>query len=40
MIAVRDVTKSFGAFVARQGVSHEIPDRSLTARHGPSGSGK
>jgi len=40
MIAVRDVTKSFGEFVALDGVSLEIPDGSLTALLGPSGSGK
>jgi len=40
MIAVRDVTKSFGEFVALNGVSLEIPDGSLTALLGPSGSGK
>jgi sulfate transport system ATP-binding protein len=40
MIAVRDVTKSFGDFVALEGVSLEIPDGSLTALLGPSGSGK
>ena len=40
MIAVRDVTKSFGDFVALGGVSLEIPDGSLTALLGPSGSGK
>jgi sulfate/thiosulfate transport system ATP-binding protein len=40
MIAVRDVTKSFGDFVALDGVSLEIPAGSLTALLGPSGSGK
>jgi putative ABC transport system ATP-binding protein len=40
MIAVRDVTKSFGDFVALGGVSLDIPDGSLTALLGPSGSGK
>src|SRR5918999_2610673 len=40
MIAVRDVTKSFGDFVALEGVSLEIPDGSLTSLLGPSGSGK
>jgi sulfate transport system ATP-binding protein len=40
MIAVRDVTKRFGDFVALDGVSLEIPDGSLTALLGPSGSGK
>jgi sulfate/thiosulfate transport system ATP-binding protein len=40
MIAVRDVTKAFGDFVALAGVSLEIPDGSLTALLGPSGSGK
>jgi sulfate transport system ATP-binding protein len=40
MIAVRDVSKSFGDFVALGGVSLEIPDGSLTALLGPSGSGK
>ena len=40
MIAVRNVTKAFGEFVALEGVSLEIPDGSLTALLGPSGSGK
>jgi sulfate transport system ATP-binding protein len=40
MIAVRDVRKSFGDFVALDDVSLEIPDGSLTALLGPSGSGK
>jgi len=40
MIAVRDVRKSFGGFVALDDVSLEIPDGSLTALLGPSGSGK
>ena len=40
MIAVRDVTKSFGDFVALDGVSLEVPEGSLTALLGPSGSGK
>ena len=40
MIALHDVTKSFGDFVALGGVSLEIPDGSLTALLGPSGSGK
>jgi sulfate/thiosulfate transport system ATP-binding protein len=40
MIAVREVTKTFGDFVALQDVSLEIPDGSLTALLGPSGSGK
>src|ERR671910_1113912 len=40
MIAVRDVTKSFGEFAALDGISLEVPDGSLTALLGPSGSGK
>jgi sulfate transport system ATP-binding protein len=40
VIAVRDLTKKFGDFVALDGVSLEIPDGSLTSLLGPSGSGK
>ena len=40
MIAVRDVRKSFGDFVALDDVSLEVPDGSLTALLGPTGSGK
>jgi len=40
MIAVRDVTKRFGDFVALDDVTVEVPDGSLTALLGPSGSGK
>ncbi len=40
MIAVRDVTKRFGDYVALDDVSLEVPDGSLTALLGPSGSGK
>jgi len=40
MIAVRNVTKRFGDFVALDDVSLLIPDGSLTALLGPSGSGK
>jgi sulfate transport system ATP-binding protein len=39
-IAVLDVTKSFGDFVALKDVSVAIPEGSLTALLGPSGSGK
>jgi sulfate/thiosulfate transport system ATP-binding protein len=39
-IAVIDVTKSFGDFVALKNVSVAIPEGSLTALLGPSGSGK
>jgi sulfate transport system ATP-binding protein len=40
VIAARNITKQFGAFVALDDVSIEIPDGSLTALLGPSGSGK
>jgi sulfate transport system ATP-binding protein len=40
MIALRDVTKRFGDFVAVDDVTLELPERSLTALLGPSGSGK
>ena len=39
-IAVENVTKRFGDFVALKEVSLDIPDGSLTALLGPSGSGK
>ncbi len=39
-IAVRDVTKRFGDFVALDRVSVDIPHGSLVALLGPSGSGK
>src|ERR671933_595284 len=39
-IAVRQVTKRFGDFVAVDNVSLAIPSGSLTALLGPSGSGK
>ena len=39
-IEVRGVTKHFGDFVALDDVSIEVPDGSLTALLGPSGSGK
>src|SRR5439155_23900473 len=39
-IAVRQVTKRFGEFVAIDNVSLAIPHGSLTALLGPSGSGK
>jgi len=40
VIAVDDVTKRFGDFVALDGVSVRVEDGSLTALLGPSGSGK
>ena len=40
MIAARGITKQFGDFVALDDVTIEIPDGSLTALLGPSGSGK
>src|SRR5436190_20606768 len=39
-IAVQNVSKRFGDFVALTDVSIEVPDGSLTALLGPSGSGK
>jgi sulfate transport system ATP-binding protein len=39
-IAARNVSKRFGAFVALDDVSVEVPTGSLTALLGPSGSGK
>ncbi len=39
-IAVRNVTKRFGDFVALDDVSVDIPTGSLTALLGPSGGGK
>ncbi len=39
-ISARNITKRFGAFVALDDVSVEVPSGSLTALLGPSGSGK
>jgi sulfate transport system ATP-binding protein len=39
-ISVKNVTKSFGDFVALDDVSLDVPDGGLTALLGPSGSGK
>ena len=39
-IAVRNITKSFGSFVALHDVSLDIPSGGLMALLGPSGSGK
>ena len=39
-IAIKDITKRFGSFVALDNVSVEIPSGSLLALLGPSGSGK
>src|SRR5688572_22782569 len=39
-IVAQNVTKTFGDFVALDGVSVEVPDGGLTALLGPSGSGK
>ncbi len=39
-IEARNVTKTFGDFVALDDVTVSVPDGSLTAILGPSGSGK
>jgi len=39
-IVVREISKSFGEFVALRDISLEVPTGSLTALLGPSGSGK
>src|SRR6187431_1411878 len=39
-IAIENVTKNFGDFVALDDVSIDVPDGGLTALLGPSGSGK
>jgi sulfate transport system ATP-binding protein len=39
-ITALDVTKRFGSYTALDGVSVTIPEGSLTALLGPSGSGK
>jgi sulfate transport system ATP-binding protein len=39
-ISIRNVSKTFGDFVALDGVSVEVATGSLTALLGPSGSGK
>jgi sulfate transport system ATP-binding protein len=39
-ITVKNVTKSFGTFVALNDVSLEVPAGELLALLGPSGSGK
>ena len=39
-ITVRNITKSFGSFVALNDVSLEVPSGELVALLGPSGSGK
>jgi ABC-type branched-subunit amino acid transport system ATPase component len=40
MLRIRNVTKSFGALTAVQGVSLEIEDTAITGLVGPNGSGK
>ena len=39
-IEVRNITKTFGSFVALDQVSLTVPDGELVALLGPSGSGK
>src|SRR4026208_802449 len=39
-ITIQNISKRFGAFVALDGVSLEVPTGSLVALLGPSGSGK
>ncbi len=39
-ISIKSINKTFGSYAALENISLEVPDGSLTALLGPSGSGK